>query len=64
MEIIARFHIWSYNLYRYGSLDEIGWVVCPVDHRATNLTYNQILSKLWNTWLDQAAKVTNDVDVH
>ncbi len=54
MELI-RFTIWSYNLYRYGGLDENEWIEFHSDHRATSMVYNQIVSKLWNKWLDQAA---------
>ena len=62
MELI-RFTIWSYNLYRYGGLDESGWVVFKPDYRATSMVYNQIVSKLWNRWLDQAAKAATDVSI-
>lgn len=44
--IVARFHIWGPNLYRWGGLDEYGWCVFASDHRARHALFLQSLSRM------------------
>lgn len=44
--IVARFHIWGPNLYRWGGLDEYGWCVFATDHRARHALFLQSLSRM------------------